>query len=199
MRRKGNDHQQGNLMQIPLKITMRHIPQSDALEARIRQGAAKLDEFHPNITGCQVVVEEQRRHPHQGRWFNVRIAVHVPNHDIVVNRDHDEDVYVALRDAFAAVTRRLEDVARRQRGDVKVHEATLRGTVARIFADEGYGFIATPEGEEYYFSRANVVDPDFDQLSEGVVVQFIAEPAAEGLQAKRVSVGRHGAPAAVRG
>ena len=47
----------------------------------------------------------------------------VPGHELIVNRDHDEDVYVALRDAFASVTRRLEDVARRQHGQVKVHES----------------------------------------------------------------------------
>ncbi len=57
----------------------------------------------------------------KGRWFNVRIVVRVPGHELIVNRDHDEDVYVALRDAFASLTRRLEDVARRQHGEVKTH------------------------------------------------------------------------------
>ena len=45
-------------------------------------------------------------------------------YELIVNRDHDEDVYVALRDAFASLTRRLEDVARRQRGQVKAHGPT---------------------------------------------------------------------------
>lgn len=180
-------------MHVPLQITMRHIPQSEALETRIREDAAQLDEFHPNIIGCHVVVEEQRRHKHQGRWFNVRLAVHVPGHEIVVNRDHDEDVYVALRDAFDAVTRRLEDVVRLQRGAVKTHEATLHGKVVRMFADEGYGFIQTPDGSEYYFDRENVVNPSFDLLRAGAEVRFIAEAAAEGMQAKRVSAGKHGA------
>jgi ribosomal subunit interface protein len=180
-------------MHVPLQITMRHMPQSEALEAKIRQKVGKLDEFHPNVTGCHVTIEEQRRHHHQGQWFNVRVAVRVPSHEIVVNRDHDEDPYVALRDAFNAVARRLEDVARLQRGDIKTHEIPLHGTVARIFADEGYGFVTTRDGTEYYFSRDNVVDPSFDALKEGVAVQFIAEPAAEGMQAKRISVGRHGA------
>lgn len=179
-------------MHVPLQITMRHMPQSDALEAKIRQKAAKLDDFHPNVTGCHVTVEEQRRHHHQGHWFNVRVAVRVPSHEIVVNRDHDEDPYVALRDAFNAVTRRLEDVARIHRGDVKSHDVPLYGRVARIFTDEGYGFIATPNGTEYYFSRDNVADPSFDRLEEGASVQFIAEPAAEGMQAKRVTIGPHG-------
>ena len=56
----------------------------------------------------------------------------------------------------------------------------------------GYGFIATPDGRELYFSRENVVEPSFDDLEIGTAVQFIEEPAAEGMQAKRVSVGKHG-------
>ncbi len=107
-------------MHVPLQITMRHMPQSEALEARIREKAAKLDEFHPNVTGCHVTVEEQRRHHQQGHWFNVRVAVRVPSHEIVVNRDHDEDPYVALRDAFdavdAAARGRRPDAPRRRQG-----------------------------------------------------------------------------------
>lgn len=178
-------------MQIPLKITMRHIPQSDALEMRIRRKVEKLDQFHPNVTGCTVAIEEQRRHHQQGRWFNVRIAVRVPDHEIVVNRDHDEDPYVALRDAFDVASRRLEDLAALQRGDVKSHPTPLRGVVTRIVSDEDYGFIKTGDGNEYYFGRDNVVDPSFDQLKEGTQVQFIAEVAAEGMQAKRVTAGKH--------
>lgn len=174
-------------MQVPLQITMRHMAQSEALETRIRSKVAKLEEFYPNITGCTVAIEEQRRHHQQGRWFNVRVVVRVPEQEIVVNRDHDEDVYVALRDAFDAVIRRLEDFARLQRGEVKTHAQLLRGAVARILAEEGYGFITTDDGSEYYFSRENVIDPSFDQLQEGMEVQFIPEPAAEGMQAKRVT------------
>jgi ribosomal subunit interface protein len=112
-------------MQVPLTITMRHMPPSEALETAIRRKTAKLEEFHPNVTGCHVVIEEQRRHHQQGRWFNVRLEVHLPGHEIVVNRDHDEDPYVALRDAFDAAARRVEDAARLQRGDVKQHSTAL--------------------------------------------------------------------------
>jgi ribosome-associated translation inhibitor RaiA len=44
----------------------------------------------------------------------VRIDLKVPGKEIVVNRDHDEDIYVALRDAFDVARRQLEDHARRQ-------------------------------------------------------------------------------------
>jgi ribosomal subunit interface protein len=179
-------------MQIPLQITVRHMPRSDALEARIRDQAAKLDEFHPHLMSCRVTVEEKGRHQKQGRQFQVRIDARVPGREIVANRDHDEDVYVALRDAFAAVTRQLEEEVRVTRGDVKAHDIPQHGRVARLYPDEGYGFIATPDGRELYFSRDNVVEPSFDDLAVGTAVQFIEEPAAEGPQAKRVSVGKHG-------
>ncbi|HKI64368.1 MAG TPA: HPF/RaiA family ribosome-associated protein [Burkholderiales bacterium] len=179
-------------MQIPLQITVRHMPTSDALEARIRDQAAKLEEFHPHLISCRVTVEEIARHQQQGRQFQVRIDAHVPGREIAASRDHHEDVYVALRDAFAAVTRQLEEDARVKRGEVKLHEVPQHGRVARLLADEGYGFIATPDGRELYFSRENVVEPSFDNLEVGAAVQFIEEPAAEGMQAKRVSVGKHG-------
>jgi len=110
-------------MRVPLQITIRHMAHSPELDARIRADATGLEKFYRGIISCHVVVEEQGRHQQQGRWFNVRIVVNVPGHELIVNRDHDEDVYVALRDAFASLTRRLEDVARRQHGQVKTHES----------------------------------------------------------------------------
>ena len=174
-------------MKLPLQIVMRDIPHSDAVEADIRSRVDKLDQFYPDIMRCRVVVELDGKHKHQGKQFNVRIDMTVPGSEIVVDRDRGEDLYVVLRDAFDAAKRRLEDFARRQRGDVKTHEALVQGRVARILADEGYGFIATADGRELYFSRENVVHPLFEHLHAGMAVTFLEDAAAEGLQAKRVS------------
>lgn len=108
-------------MQIPLQITIRDVPHSDAVDANVREKAAKLEEFSTHIMSCRVVVEMPHKHTHQGRQFNVRIDIGVPNSEIVVNHDHNEDVYIAIRDAFDAARRQLEDYARRIRGDVKKH------------------------------------------------------------------------------
>ncbi len=108
-------------MQIPLQITFRNLSGSEALEARIREKAARLESLHPRITSCRVTVEELDRHRHQGKEFRIRVDVSVPEHEIVVDRDHDEDIYVALRDAFDAAGRQLQDALRVQRGDVKSH------------------------------------------------------------------------------
>jgi ribosomal subunit interface protein len=116
-------------MQIPLQITVHGMSRSDALDARIREKVAGLERFHPRITRCRVTVGEFSRHHHQGRQFEVRVDVRVPGHaEIVSNRHHHEDVYVALRDAFASTTRQLEEVIREKRGEVKTHELPQQGS-----------------------------------------------------------------------
>jgi ribosomal subunit interface protein len=114
-------------VQTPLQIVFHGISHSDALEAHIREKAEKMDSFHPHLMRCQVTVEQPHKHKHQGNCFNVRIALHVPGDMIVVNHDAHEDVYVALRDAFDAAGRQLEDSIRRMRGDVKHHKGQPRG------------------------------------------------------------------------
>ena len=105
-------------MQIPLQITVRDMASSDALQARIREKVAGLEHFHPRITSCRVTVTESRKHHQQGRRFEVSIDVRVPGHvEIVANRQHDEDVYVALRDAFDSAKRQIEDAIGEKRGE----------------------------------------------------------------------------------
>jgi ribosomal subunit interface protein len=178
-------------MQMPLQITIRDVPHSEAVEAHVREKAAKLEEFSGHIISCRVVVEMPHKHSHQGRQFNVRLDIGVPGNEIVVNRDRDEDVYIAIRDAFDAAKRQLEDYARRVRHDVKTHAPAHVGRVVRLSREEGIGFIAGGDGTEYYFSSADVVAPRFEQLREGDEVQFVSEVAGEGMQAKRVTVGHH--------
>jgi ribosomal subunit interface protein len=113
-------------MRIPLQITIRGIEHSEALETHIRDKANKLEEFFDRIMSCRVVVEVPHKHHHQGKQFNVRIDIGVPGSEIAVNRDHAEDVYVALRDGFDAAKRQLEDYARKMRGDVKTHQPKQR-------------------------------------------------------------------------
>lgn len=109
-------------MQIPLQVTVRGMEHSPAVDDRVREHVAGLERFHPRVTACRVVVTEAHKHQQQGRQFEVRLDVRVPGHaEIVVNRQHDEDVYVAMRDAFQAAGRQLEEVARVKRGDVKSH------------------------------------------------------------------------------
>src|SRR3546814_20932899 len=105
------------------------------------------------------------------------------------NQAH-EDVYVALRDAFNAARRRLEDHSRKQAGRVKTHEVPPHGKIARLFGYEGYGFIETPDGRAIYFHKNSLVDAEFDKLAEGPEVRCVAagRETDKGTQARPVHV-----------
>jgi len=178
-------------MQVPLQITFQGVSHSDALEAAIRERAAKLEAFYPRLMSCRVVLEENRRHQHQGRLFNMRIDMRVPGHELVVNRESDEDAFVALRDAFDAAKRMLEDEIRLQRQDVKQHELPAHGRITRLDAEQRFGLIETADGGEAYFAAENVASPAFEALEVGQEVQFLLEMAKDTLLAKRVTAGKH--------
>jgi len=184
-------------MRQPLEITFRDMPHSDAVEAKIREKAAKLDEFYEHIMACHVVIEAPHGHHHQGNLFHVRIDLTVPNGEIVINRDPKEhhaheDAYVAIRDAFNAARRKLQDFARKQRGDVKTHEAPPHGTVSEIIPSQDFGKIQTADGREVYFHRNSFLDGDFDALDIGDKVRFVEEAGEKGPQASTVHlIGKH--------
>jgi ribosomal subunit interface protein len=186
-------------MQLPLQITFRGMDPSEAVEAQIRERTERLDRFHDRITGCRVVVEKAHRHHHKGGTYHIRLDLTVPGREIVVKRDPaenhaHEDIYVAIRDAFDAAKRQLEDHARRQRGDIKAHDGVDHGRVIRLFPEEGYGFIAAADGQEIYMHRNSVVDSAFDRLAVGDEVRYVVHPkeGEKGPQASTVvPVGRN--------
>ncbi len=202
-------------MEIPLKITFRNMPPSKAVAANIREKASKLGSFYDRVMSCRVTVEAPHRHHHQGKAFEVTIDLTVPGGELVINRApkrleaaklrlaerserelaerHEpskhaahEDVYVAIRDAFNAAGRRLQDYARRQSGAVKVHEPTAHARVARLFPDKRYGFLETAGGREIYFHGNSVLQPGFDRLDIGTEVAFAEEEGENGPQASSV-------------
>ncbi|MDT3672175.1 MAG: HPF/RaiA family ribosome-associated protein [Aromatoleum sp.] len=178
-------------MQLPLQIVFHGLDPSDAIEARIRGKVEKLETFHQGIMSCRVTVEQQRGHRNHDHRFNVRIDLHIPGHELAINRNHDADVYVALRDAFNAAGRLLEDEVQQQRGAVKAHELPQHGRIARLDVDGGHGYIETATGEEVYFGRENVTGPPFENIEVGAEVRFLLEPGKNALLARRVTVGKH--------
>ncbi len=186
-------------MKTPLEITFRNLDHSDAVEARVREKAAKLEQAFDRITSCRVTIEAVNRQHTKGNLFQVHIEIGVPGKQVMVDRSSGknhahEDIYVALRDAFNAARRRLEDHSRRKSGRVKSHEVPPHGKVARLFPYEGYGFIETPDGGEIYFHQNSLVDAEFDKLQEGQKVRYVvAEGESDkGPQASTVKlIGKH--------
>ena len=105
------------------QITYRHMEHSPAMDERIRELTAKMENLHPKITHVHVVVDEVDRNKRNGNLFNVRVDVHVPGSEIVATHQEHEDPYVAVGDAFDVLGRQLEEHIRKLRGQVKHHNA----------------------------------------------------------------------------
>jgi ribosome-associated translation inhibitor RaiA len=132
-------------MRLPVQITWRDMAPSTAVGEKIREEAAKLEEFYGHITSSRVTIEIPRRYPNGKYQFHIRIDLTVPGAEIVANHEptlHSslrrteseehakgqelsaphKDVYVAIRDAFKVARRKLQAYAHRQNGAVKHHQ-----------------------------------------------------------------------------
>ncbi|HVS77562.1 MAG TPA: HPF/RaiA family ribosome-associated protein [Steroidobacteraceae bacterium] len=180
-------------MKLPLQITFRHMEPSPALEARIRELASKLDRFSAQIMRCHVIVEPPAHHKHQGFLYDFRIDITLPDEEIAIRHAHPadhahEDPYVALRDAFRAARRQIEDYERKRRGDVKSHIGPAHGWVRELDAERGAGRIETDDGRLIYFHRNSVIGGRFQDLTTGTEVRFAEEAGDLGPQASTVHV-----------
>lgn len=184
-------------MKQPLDIVFRDMPPSEFVEAKIREKAAMLDKFYDRVMSCRVVVEMPHGHHNKGKLFHVTVDLTVPDGELVVNRspkDHHahEDVYVAIRDAFDAAKRQLQEYARKRRGDVKKHESPDHGLISDLVSYEEYGRIQTSDGRDVYFHRNSLVEGDYDALEIGDEVRFAVEEGDNGPQASTVHIiGKH--------
>ena len=182
-------------MQIPLKVRFRDMPQSDVIESEIAERVGRLEHFFDKIASCHVVVSARHARQQKGQLFQVAIDLTVPGKEIVVNRDRGldhghEELRVAMRDAFKAAQRQLQDYVREHRGQIKAHDEPEHGRVARL--GEEFGFIETAGGDEIYFHHNSVLQEGFGDLEVGAEVRFVSEPGEKGVQATSVrEVGRH--------
>jgi len=116
---------------LPLQITFRHLDHSAALESRIRALVSRLEKFDAHITHCHVIVASPPRHHRRGALYDFHIDIALPDQVIAVRHARSAaaahvDPFVALRDAFRAVRRKLEDYRRTRRGDIKNHSQPPR-------------------------------------------------------------------------
>lgn len=175
-------------MEIPLQITSRNLELTDAIESEIRQKSEKLDRFYDRITRCRIIVESPHRHSHQGKLYNVNIYLTVPGAELVVKREPHEDLYVAIRDSFNAIRRKLEEYDRKQRNEVKHHEEAPQARITALFSDQGYGFLTTPDSREIYFHENSLLNSDFRKLKIGTKVRFSEAEGEKGPQASSVTI-----------
>lgn len=181
-------------MQVPLQVTYNNMNKSEALDEAIHKRVNKLVRKYEEIISCHVVVDAPLKSQRKGGLYRVRIDITCPQGKVAVNREppaqrkNHEDVYVALRDAFNAAGRQLDQYSCRRRGDVKFHEEVPFGEISYLCPMEDYGKITTPDGREIFFHRNSVLNANFDALVEGTKVRFSEEDGDKGPQASSVKI-----------
>lgn len=108
-------------MNLPFELIQKEISLTPAAADGVRARAEQLDRFCGRIMRSRVTVEGPSRHHRQGT-YSVTIDLTVPGREIVVRKKAEANLDLALKDAFAAAGRQLEDHVRRSRGFTKTHE-----------------------------------------------------------------------------
>jgi ribosome-associated translation inhibitor RaiA len=135
-------------MMLSLQITFRNMKPSAEIEEWILAEAEKLETFYHRIVNCRVAIEVPHRHQKKGKPLHIRIDVNLPGKEIVIRREpaaihltamnreaasssaalnnqRHTDLELIIHDAFKAAGRRIQDFARRRRGEVKKHQVVL--------------------------------------------------------------------------
>lgn len=173
-------------MTIPIQITFGDIPHSNAVKDHLEEKVNKLQKYCHKMVSCHVVLELATKNQHSGNLHNTRLTVVVPGKELVTKKNEDEDLYRSIRDAFDDMARQLEDYARQTNGQDRNHQSLITGEVVRLFPNDGFGFIQTADGTEFYFNAKHVANPSFGKLSVGMTVHFTSEEGHDGPQAHHV-------------
>jgi ribosome-associated translation inhibitor RaiA len=106
-------------MQIPLQVTFEGCDPSEPARAAIEREVERLENHDRHIIGCRITVIAPSHKHHHGTGFHVHISLTAPPYpNVIVNHAGSDDkrsehIEVAVKDAFAAVRRQLDDLAQR--------------------------------------------------------------------------------------
>ncbi len=187
-------------MDIPLQIVFRGVPASLAVKTSIRERVERLARFSGRIQSCLVIVQEPNGRHLQGNLFKAIIDLTLPGVHLAVGHGNhgdshsNENVYVALRDAFDAIQRQVQSYMHQRRREVKTHVQAPHAHVSRLFPQDGYGFLTTTDGREIYFHVNSVLNGAWQQINVGTEVRFSESLGENGPQATTVDVVKLHAP-----
>jgi cold shock CspA family protein/ribosome-associated translation inhibitor RaiA len=187
-------------MELPLQITFKDVPHSDAVEAAIRERVAKLERYSDCIISCRVIVQEPTKRRQQGNLFCITIDLTLPGAELALGHGghgdahSNENVYVAMRDSFHAMERMIKAYMAQRRHENKVHVYPQPlARVSKIFPQDGYGFLTTSDGRDIYFHTNSVLNGGWEQMDVGTEVRFAEELGDNGPQATTVECLRRSA------
>lgn len=175
---------------IPVEVVGKGFEQTPEVDALINERIDRLRRFWDQILACRVTIEGHDAHHRRGGPYAVMLRLEIPGSDIVVSHQSARDLRVAIRFAFEAAHRQLEDHLCRLRGQPLREDQRQFGRILHLAPGDDFGFLVAEDGAEVYFHRNSVLGARFELLGEGESVRFVAEPGDKGLQASSVFVRR---------
>lgn len=145
---------------VPVKISFHGMPSSEGVKRRVFMRVRRLERFFRKIISCEVTLSAPHRHHRKGRIFHVNIHLSIPGKKIVVdkeaekNKDH-ENAYVALRDAFDILDRKLEDAVKKLRHETKRKRRRTKPLLR-------FGFLGGSKKSRESFDTLEIQNPAYD-------------------------------------
>lgn len=103
------------------QITFHGLTPSEELRQEVGDRIAWLEQFYPPLMACRVRLQIPHRHRSRGRHVHVTIEMTVPGGPpvVVTHAPSLQHARVAIREAFGAARRRLQDFEGDRRADIK--------------------------------------------------------------------------------
>ena len=163
-------------MSIPTDITFQGIDHSDAIEAKIHERLARLEAMSPDLHKIHVWVRAPHQ-KHKATQYVIDLSAEMPGKTLAISRQPGDnyahtDIYVAIRDAFEAMERKLRKWSDTRKGHPEVHVQPVQGRIASLDGYKECGQIQTTDGRLIYFHRNAVQSGRFDSLNEGDTVEL---------------------------
>ena len=114
------------------EIHFHGIEKSEAIEDRVREKVSKLEKHCGRMTRCRVVLEAPHRSPQKPKVFQIKIEISMPRlQPIVVCHEREgshahEELPLAIRDAFDAALRKVDDVSTKVGARTKLERGRRR-------------------------------------------------------------------------
>ena len=114
------------------EIHFHGIEKSEAIEERVREKVSKLEKHFGRMTRCRVVLEAPHRSPQKPKVYQIKVEISLPRRQpIVVCHEREgahahEELPLAIRDAFEAALRKVDDVSSKVGARTKLERGRRR-------------------------------------------------------------------------
>lgn len=181
---------------IDLKIQCIGFTESPSIASAVESHLESLEKTNNQLMSCHVVISKPHRKQQHGNTYQVKVRLHMAGKQIIIDKDPGknhahEDVYVAIRDAFLAAKRKVEEFSRIREGRVKERVRPMHAKVLRIIPGDECGFLISEDRREIYFHKNALINEHFDNLKVGQEVRFSEMMGENGPQITSMEIVGH--------